>query len=222
MRIALFSDVHGNLPALEAVFESKEFKECKAAYCLGDLVGYYQYPNECVELVRKHKIQSLAGNHDYACVANEPCRDNEVGLKSQRLMQRLVSENTKRFLASLPAKLEIEVAGKRFYLVHGSPANPRGGYVNPDDPVEVPAGFDLLAMGNTHKPFVRREGSAIVVNPGSVGQPRDGMKGACFAVVDTVKWDVIFHRAGYDASELIKKVDGLGLKEAAEALRRLK
>lgn len=222
MKIALISDVHGNYPALLAALESKEFREANEAYCLGDLVGYYPYPDECVKRVAREKIPCVMGNHDYGLVVNKPCRDNKVGVKSLELTRKLVSRETTAFLAKLPKKLVVKIGGRKLFLVHGSPENLLDGYVNPEDEVEVPNGFDILAMGHTHKPFFRKKRGKLVVNPGSVGQPRDARGGACFAIIDLDGLKVKFYRVPYDVSSIIKKTESMGFNEAADVLRRLK
>jgi len=221
MRIALISDIHGNYQALEAVLGSEEFNSTEEAYCLGDLVGYYPYPEECVTRIKQERIVCVMGNHDYSCVENKPCYDNETGRLSLEITRKLVSLRTIDFLSKLPRKLEIELNNKRLYLVHGSPANLLNGYINPQDDVEVPAGFDLLATGHTHIQFSRRIASKLIVNPGSVGQPRDGIKGACLAVLDLEETSVSLTRVNYDASEVITRTAGLKCYEAADSLRQL-
>lgn len=200
MRIALLADIHGNFPALKTVLATPEFRAADRAFCLGDVVGYYSFPNECATLLQVHRIQTILGNHDAAFLADKPCRDNAVGRASQQLMRELVSPATRDFLVSLPDHLELELAGVRVLLVHGSPSNRLNEYVNPDDPVEMPPGVGLLAMGHTHRAFVRKTGDALMLNPGSVGQPRDGQSGACFATVDLETKVALLHRISYDQS----------------------
>lgn len=219
MNIALISDIHGNYPALEAVMESEDFKAADQVYCLGDLVGYYPYPEECVARVRRQRIPCVMGNHDYSCVENRPCRNNRIGRASLELTRRLVSRQTIVFLSEVPDRLEVQLNKERLYLVHGSPENPLNGYVLPGDSVNVPIGCGILAMGHTHKQFSRNQSGRLLLNPGSVGQPRDG-KGACFAVLDLEGFRAGLHRVNYDPSEVIQKTEQLGCHEAAEKLRR--
>lgn len=197
MRIALISDIHGNLPALRAVLTHPACREAERILCLGDVVGYYPAPNECAALLREAGVETILGNHDVAFLEGKPCRDNPMGRASQRLMERLVDKDTRAFLASLPAQLRLELEGRVLWLLHGSPDNPLNGYVNPEDSVVVPPGVDVLAMGHTHKPFSRRVGSALVVNPGAVGQPRDGLGGACFASLELPAGNAEHYRLTY-------------------------
>jgi len=222
MKIALISDIHGNYPALEAVLKNKSFQAAQRAYCLGDLVGYYPFPEECVKRVMRERIPCIMGNHDYGLVVNKPCRNNKIGIKSLELTRKLISQETINFLARLPKKRIIRIQGRKLFLVHGSPKNLLDGYVNRNDEIEIPKGFDVLAMGHTHKPFVRKIEEGIILNPGSVGQPRDGVKGACFAVIDLSRMKVKFFHASYNSSRVIEEIEKLGFIEAAEALKRLK
>ncbi|OIO24892.1 hypothetical protein AUJ65_00185 [Candidatus Micrarchaeota archaeon CG1_02_51_15] len=220
MKIALISDIHGNYPALEAVLESQAFRSVKTAYCLGDLVGYYPYPEECVKRIMKEGIPCVMGNHDYSLVVGKPCQKNQVGLKSFELTRKLVSKEVVQFLSKLPKKMELKINEKSFLLVHGSPTDLLNGYVNPEDEVSIPEGFDGLAMGHTHKPFVKKKGGGLIINPGSVGQPRNGVKGACFALFDPDSLEAGLFSEPYDATQVIAKTRQLGSEEAANALEQ--
>ncbi len=217
----MISDIHGNYLALEAVLESEDFTAADKAYCLGDLVGYYPFPDECTMRIEKERIPCVMGNHDYSCVNNIPCRNNKVGRASLNLTRRLITHKSIDYLSSLPDKLEVDLEGRRVYLVHGSPDNHLDGYVYPKDEVTIPEGFDVLAMGHTHRQFTRTRFEKLIVNPGSVGQPRDGIKGACFCVFDTRTLRVVMHRVDYEASEVIKRTEVEGCQEAADALKRV-
>ncbi len=218
MKIALISDIHGNYPALEAVLESPNFQSANKAYCLGDLVGYYPYPEECVKRLIKEGIPCVMGNHDYSLVNGKPCLENQVGIKSFELTRKLVSSETVQFLSKLPEKLELEVNGKKLFLVHGSPSDHLKGYVNPEDEIQIPEGFDVLAMGHTHKPFAKKQGNGLVINPGSIGQPRNGVKGASFAILDLPSLETMFFNIQYNPKKVIMKTRQLGFEEAANVL----
>jgi len=198
MQIALLADIHGNLPALEAVLAHPAYRTAERAFCLGDVVGYYPAPRECAALLRREGIETILGNHDAAYLEGRPCRDNPVGRASQRLMQKLIDQPTRDFLASLPGQLTVDMEGVRLWLIHGSPADPLEGYLNPADPIEIPSQVDVLAMGHTHRQFARRIGQALAINPGSVGQPRDGQDGACFATLELTSRTVQLHCIHYD------------------------
>jgi putative phosphoesterase len=220
MKIALISDIHGNYSALEAILKSSAYQSADKAYCLGDLVGYYPYPEDCVKRIKKERIPCVMGNHDHSLVKGKPCLKNQVGIKSFELTRKLVSSESISFLSKLPEKLELEATGKKLFLVHGSPSNPLNGYVNPDDDVKIPSGFDVLAMGHTHKPFAKKQGSNLVINPGSVGQPRNGVKGASFAVLDLPSMKTKFFNEQYKIEQVIMKTRKLGFEEAAKVLER--
>ena len=133
MRIALFSDIHANLPALEAFFDDVEKREIDAMYCLGDLVGYNIWPNEVIEEIRKRNIPTIAGNYDYGIGRNSnDCgcayktdEEKENGAVSIALTNTLINDANRQYLRTLPAHLRVEfqLNDDKFNLlmVHGSP-----------------------------------------------------------------------------------------------------
>ena len=131
MRIALFSDIHANLPALEAFFADVEKRNIDALYCLGDLVGYNCWPNEIIEEIRKRKIATIAGNHDEAIgnmVPNQQKIDVATlsnGAISKEFTNQLLTEENRLFLQTLPAQIRLEYKFNNqkitVLLVHGSP-----------------------------------------------------------------------------------------------------
>ncbi len=196
MRIALISDVHANLPALEAVLAHIEARpEIEAAYHLGDLVGYAPWPDEVVALLRERGIQGIAGNYDSTtgtdykhcgCKYEDP-RQEELSHLSYDWTRAHVSPETKRYLGALPYRLDVRplgghVAGPKLVLVHGNPVLNTVYWTEdrPDGFCTKMAGIagavagDVVAFGHTHKPWHRVLAGIHFVNTGSVGRPKDG------------------------------------------------
>ena len=206
MKIALFSDVHANLPALEACLSAIDAQNPDAIYCLGDLVGYNVWPNEVVQMIWKRKIPTIAGNYDFGVGKNiNDCgcaydteRSREMGNVSISFTNSIMKEDERKFLHSLPAhiKIEFKFNGEKLnlLLVHGSPRK-NNEYLFEDRPEKSfirmmqNADAHIMCFGHTHKPFHRvlknDEGEYLhAVNIGSAGKPKDGDPRGCFVVLE--------------------------------------
>lgn len=169
MKIALFSDVHANLPAFEAFLADLNGQQVDAVYCLGDLIGYHIWPNEVIAEIRERGIATLAGNHDQ---------------KTKGYAYELVTDDNRNYLSTLPAhiKLEFRLNDERLNiaLAHGSTRS-IDEYVLEDLDESYVSGMmdeaqaDILCVGHSHKPYHRViYGNKHVINVGSVGKPKDG------------------------------------------------
>jgi predicted phosphodiesterase len=196
MRIALISDIHANLPALEAVLDSIDGRgDVDATYHLGDLVGYAPWPDETVERIRAEGIAGVAGNYDSTvatdykhcgCKYEDP-RQEALSHLSYDWTRRHVSPATKRFLGALPFRLDVRplgghLPGPRVILVHGAPtlntlywtADRSDGFcLKMAEQAGAHAG-DVICFGHTHVPWTREVEGIHFVNTGSVGRPKDG------------------------------------------------
>ncbi|ALI98482.1 arsenate reductase Car1 [Rufibacter tibetensis] len=212
MRIALFSDIHANLPALEAVLANMETQQLDAIYCLGDLVGYAPWPNEVVAEIRKRRIPTIAGNYDEGVglwspncgCAYKTDTEKDLGQQSIDFTNNVVTEETRKYLRMLPRQLRLtfmdgskEENKIELLLVHGSPRKINE-YLFEDRPEKSflkmmeEANADLLFFGHTHKPYHRampyeHEGQTRyrhAINIGSVGKPKDGDPRTGYVVVE--------------------------------------
>jgi predicted phosphodiesterase len=205
MRIALISDIHANLPALEAVLADIDTKSVDAVYHLGDLVGYAPWPNEVVAVLRARGIQGIAGNYDstvatdYAhcgCRYEDPVQEAQAH-ESYTWTCAAVTPETKAFLGTLPFRMDIRprgghAAGPTLTLVHGAPTL-NTLYWTADrtdefctkmaEKIGASVG-DVIAFGHTHKPWTRVVGGVTFVNTGSVGRPKDMDPRAGYVVLD--------------------------------------
>lgn len=195
MRLAIFSDVHANLPALEAVWADILVQAPDAVYCLGDLVGYATFPNEVVQFMRKHHIPTIAGNYDFGVGANsDDCgcayktdADQQRGAESIAYTNNAVTEETRHYLARLPKHLRVIHATGEVLMVHGSPRkiNEYLFAERPDNSLlrlMESEQADVMLFGHTHKPYHRIITTEVdgntryhhAINTGSVGKPKDG------------------------------------------------
>lgn len=201
MKLAFISDVHGNIEALNAVLEDIKAKRVDRLYCLGDLVGYGPDPEEVVKTIIKQNITTIMGNYDDA-IGNEkescgcsykPGRETEVGVITLNWSIRNTSDVSKAFLKSLPHKLEFELEGVKFLLVHGSPLNYLLEYVKPDteskrlEQIVSSTNADVIINGHTHLPMAMWVKGKYIFNAGSTGRPKDGDPRACYLIIDLDK-----------------------------------
>lgn len=232
MRYAIISDIHSNLEALRVVLDRIASMNVDATFCLGDIVGYNANPNECVEIVRSEGIRCVMGNHDSrAAGLEEPDDFNPMAARAVIWTREQLADENKLFLASLPRELQ----SSDFVIFHGS-IHDTDRYIFTKDDVkenfcrlnELPGPARIGFFGHTHVQTVFvlagsvlsvEYGDALhiyndrryLINPGSVGQPRDGDPRSAFAVYDTKKNVVTFYRAEYDIKTCQNKVIGAGL-----------
>ena len=243
MRYVLISDIHANLPALEAVLADAKKVGSAPIYHLGDLVGYAPWPNETVARLREDRIPGVAGNYDSTvatdykhcgCRADTP-RDEELSHISYDWTRKAVSEETKEFLGGLPYRIDLKplgghVAGPTVILLHAHASNNLI-YVTEDrsdaflSKLAQQAGAktgDLICFGHTHKPWHRVVGGIHFVNTGSVGRPKDGDSRGCYVVLDFSGEVplVAFVRVAYDIERAVHAIADHGLPvEFGEVLR---
>ena len=214
MKLALMGDIHGNQLALQAVLEAAAAVKVDRLLVTGDLVGYYFAPLRVLELLSSWTCDVVRGNHeemlskarsDGAYLATVEAR---YGSGVQIALKQLSSTQLDS-LCSLPHPLELDIDGSRILLSHGAPWD-LDKYIYPDGDQEMlaeclPQDYDLVVMGHTHYPMLKRIGNTAVVNPGSVGQPRDRKPGACWALFNTKDHSIEFRRESYDSSSLVRE-----------------
>jgi putative phosphoesterase len=220
-QVAVVTDIHANLPALEAALARIETLGIDRIYCGGDLVGYGPYPNEVCARIQELELPTIYGNYDYAIARNlEDCgcayvdpHDREIGQQSVDWTLAHTNECAKRFMKTLPFDLRFELAGRRVRLVHGSPRKVNE-YLFEDKPartferIAALADCDVLVFGHTHKPWVHEYGDVLFANCGSVGKPKDGDPRGSFAVLgsSTDGIAVSIERADYDAAAVAQEM----------------
>lgn len=216
MKIGLLGDIHGNHLALQQVIAAATKAGVEKLLITGDLVGYYFEPKRVLELLNPWDKHVVRGNHEDMLVAamsdvavlDRVDRRYGTGL---RVAIEQLDEVSLGELASLPASLELLIDGCKILLCHGAPWD-NDAYVYPDamPPVlercAVPE-FDLVVLGHTHYPMLHQIGRTQLVNPGSVGQPRNRVPGAHWAIFDTLGRDVEFCTEPYDPSALVRECE---------------
>jgi predicted phosphodiesterase len=218
LKIAVISDIHANLRAFEAVVE--DLTAIDAVLCLGDIVGYGPQPNEVMEKLRQLRPGViLLGNHDYAVsTGDSEGFSSDAAAADKWTRKELTSENL-QFLSTLRPSSALTLSGFPTRLFHGSPRDPLGEYIYPGiqnsqaEALIVRSGGKLLLLGHTHMPMIYSLPKGTLVNPGSVGQPRDGDPRASYAII-TLSDDKILvqiKRVKYDIDSVAEKILGAGL-----------
>ena len=218
MRIAVISDIHSNLDALEAVVS--KLPSYDEIVCLGDVVGYGPQPNEVVERLQQLRPTIvLMGNHDCAVVSGDVADFSPHAAEAIEWTRREISEPGLRYLATLKSSARLEVGDTTLALFHGSPRDPLNEYVFPGLPermgrtlVEM-AKAGVVLLGHTHMPMLYRFTGGVLANPGSVGQPRDGDPRASFALLTITEGEVSFEvrRVEYDMRPVADRIMRSGL-----------
>jgi len=232
--VAVITDIHANLPALQAALDRIDAVGIEHVYCGGDLVGYGPHPNEVCALIQERGIPTIYGNYDYAIARDEEdcgCayvtpHDRELGQRSVAWTLAHTDGLAKNFMRELPFDLHFPVGAIDVRLVHGSPRKVNE-YLFEDKPASLyerlaaAESDDVLVFGHTHKPWVHEYGGVLFVNCGSVGKPKDGDPRGAFAILSPTgsSIEVAIERVAYDAAAVADEVRGAGLpREYAEKL----
>ncbi|MDO8962896.1 MAG: metallophosphoesterase family protein [Coriobacteriia bacterium] len=233
-RIALFSDIHGNTAALDAVLGDMDACGITERYCLGDLVGYGPDPAGVVDRIRSLGVPTIMGNYDdgignrrgeCGCYyATDQARSD--GAASYAFTEPLIDDERAAWLAALPHEIRLDLKGTRVLLAHGSPRKINE-YLLPDRTDEqlvrlaVAADADVVCVGHVHVPYHRvlsaEDGRRIdYVSSGSVGKPKDGDPRACWVeliIGDAGEIDATFHRVAYDIERVAAAMLAAGLPD---------
>lgn len=206
MLVGVISDVHGNAPALAAVL--RQLEHVDAVLSLGDAVGYYPFSGPVCSALRQRCTAWIAGNHD-RYVEMPPAAPNPLLRASLAMTERTLPASARAWIATWPDTFEAKFDGVRLLAAHGSPWNPIEEYVYPDHAklarfANLPA--DVVFLGHTHRAMMLEVGDVRVVNPGSVGQPRDGNPDAAFAVLDTKTRAIQLRRASYRSAGVVRRL----------------
>ena len=225
-RVAVITDIHANLPALEAALARIEDLGIERICCGGDLVGYGPHPNQVCALIAERGIPTIYGNYDHAIARDrDDCgcayvtpHDRELGQRSVEWTLEHTDQRSKDFMRDLPFDLRFAVGAHEVHLVHGSPRKVNE-YLFEDKPARLyerlaaAEAADVLVFGHTHKPWVREHGGVLFVNCGSVGKPKDGDARGAFAVLEDAgeRIAVTIERVAYDADSVADEVRAAGL-----------
>jgi putative phosphoesterase len=236
VRVAIITDIHANLAALEASLAAIDAMDVDRISCGGDLVGYGPRPNEVCALIAQRGIPTIYGNYDYAIARDlEDCgcayvtkHDRELGDLSVAWTLAHTDAHSKDFMRRLPFDLRFDMGDLRVRLVHGSPRKVNE-YLFEEKPASLYerlaglADCDVLVFGHTHKPWIRAYGGVLFVNCGSVGKPKDGDPRAAFALLELAngRVEASIQRVAYDVRAVADEVAASGLPvEYAQQLQR--
>lgn len=234
MRCLVISDIHANLTAFDAVLA--DAGKFDVIWCLGDMVGYGPDPNECIERLREFPHVCVAGNHDWAVLGQLNLEDFNVDAQRASLWtRRQLTPDNRAYLESLPVKL---VEEEKFTLVHGSPRQPIWEYIlypSVAKPNFAHFSTHFCFVGHTHAPAIFRYREAgrdsevcglleiyysrpmllgndrLIINPGSVGQPRDGDARASYLILDTEALTIEYRRVYYPVEVIQSRMDEANL-----------
>jgi len=216
-KVAVIADIHSNIIALQEVI--RHVKNSDLILCAGDLIGYNPWPNECIRLIQQNRVQSVIGNHDAAIVAGSNDIMNPQAKFALQYTHQIISDENVEYLSSFSKKLTIQVEDVKLCIYHGSPLFPLKQYVYP----WAPQGFlrmlvdmaesDILILGHTHIPMVFNFDDKLLINPGSVGQPRDKNPQASYMIlqIEGERINVEQHRVDYNIDVVMSKIIEVGL-----------
>ncbi len=233
MKIAVISDIHGNNIAFEAVLEEVSQAGIEHLFVLGDFVGYYYNPEKVLAQLAHFKTTMVRGNHETMMEAAQHDESSAKKIQARYgsgvslALKKLSAEQIKQLLA-LPETARVTMDGVAFLLCHGSPWD-NNEYIYPDASEDVlrrcaSQGADFVLMGHTHRPFVYTHGGTVVLNSGSVGQPRDIGNLASWAIIDTANRSVIHRRTLFDTAPIVEEAKRIDpdVPYLAEVLTRKK
>lgn len=213
MIVAIISDIHSNLVALDAVLEDIETLGAELILCAGDIVGYYPYPNETIDRFKEKDIVSILGNHDRAVIHFNTVGMNRLAAEAARWTSENISAENVDYLKALRSRMKTKIDGRTIAMYHGSPRDDDEYLYEIDTGPELVemCGCQIMVTGHTHIPFIRKFSDGMLINPGAIGQPRDGDRRASFAILDTEHADVTICRKSYDIDTVHRRTLDAGL-----------
>ena len=236
MKMAVISDIHGNLYALEAVLKDIESRGISNVYCTGDLVGYGPRPNEVIELIKRNSIPTAMGNYDdvignmrFICGCDyKDEKDLRLGERSVAWTKENTSEENKGWLRELPGEIRLSASGLKILLMHGSPRalneylyeNTAEDYLSE---LLAESDADVLVCGHTHLPYVKRIPTGYVVNAGSAGKPKHGNPNVAYVTIEidgAKELKAEIREVSYTYEKTAGEIEGFGLPaEFAKIIR---
>ncbi len=229
MKIGILSDIHGNLPALEASWDLFEDEGIEQVVCLGDLVQFGPYPGEVIDFVKQHNMDIVQGDCDRTVAkGRSDTGDSYPNIHWEQLARKTlkwtkdnITDSQRKFLQKLPSELRYQIGSRRILCVHGLPGKISSG-IQPNMPNEAydllfkRNSCDVLVLGHTHEMFLKGRGSRMIVNPGSVGGgtiPGESTVAVIEVDEENTTTSVCWHRVPYDTQKFETKYKAEGLPE---------
>ena len=207
MQYVIFSDIHGNLYALRELLAVESKDATKQFIFCGDLCGYYYHAEESMELLKTiDGLIAVRGNHDQYYL--NAYKDEE---QTEKLVEKYGSSyrekilNLRYYIENMPLEIKLNINGRKVYIQHGSPGNLLEGRVYPDSVIPELEDNAIYISGHTHYQMIKQYKNMIWINPGSLGQPRDG-KGFSYCILNDKNWDVFFRNISIDIDPLVHQV----------------
>jgi len=217
MKLGIISDVHANLDALKITLEHFEINGVDEIIFLGDNVGYLHKSLDVVRLLTARKSKGVMGNHEAILTGALELPENRTKVYNLDSVRKCIEDPESSWISSLPHSMELELNSKKLIFYHGSPWNPLEEYIYPDSPKLKEFGamkYDFIFLGHTHHQMVKKMEKVTVVNPGSVGLPRDGSNGACAVIYDSISSNVSCLKLPYDISSTLEDAKSAGVHES--------
>ena len=210
MKTAVFSDIHGNIQALEAMLAQAQACGVKRFIFCGDIMGYFTHQEEVIKRFRQlPDLYAVAGNHDsyYLHAAPKSTERARLVQKYGKSYEKQLCRADLEYLNQLPQSLEMELDGKKTLVMHGSVESFLEGRIYPDTVVDpaLYSGYDIVISGHTHYRMCRMAGHAMLLNPGSLGQPRDG-RGCGYCLLDVENEELLFQNVRTDQKKLLREL----------------
>lgn len=225
MKIGIIADIHSNIYGLQSVL--KQLKNIDLVLCAGDIVGYHTFVNEVIEKIKKRNIKCILGNHDAYLLGSIPIKDNSIIKKSIEYTRKIITKKNLEYLKKIDKPYKnLEIDNIKIKIYHGSPWNHFEDYIYPDYQnfnrfKKIDA--DLIILGHTHWPMIKKIEKTIIVNPGSCGQPRDYNPKASFAIFDTKTKNISIKRVDYEIDKVCQAIQNTDLdKKLIQILKRTK
>jgi putative phosphoesterase len=227
MKVALISDIHANLHALEAVLNDAHKRGVEAIWNMGDMLGYGAAPNEVIDILIKENAQSIIGNYDSKVLkVREKKKNWKDGAPPEKWFAynwtyKNLSKNNREYLSKLPNEIRMEIEGKRILLTHGSPESDEE-HLTSETPEERfidiagKSNADIIIFGHSHVPFKHKSEKVWFINPGSVGRQGDGDPKASYAILSIKHpnlFRIDFYRVEYDIEKAVEAIHNSGLPE---------
>ena len=211
MKLFIISDIHGNYDALKTAYDNEKFDKL---IFLGDAVDYGPEPDKVIDFLRDNSDINIMGNHDNAVVNNTSCNCSFEMLElsdytRKNISMKLLSKNDIEFMRNFNINKEIDIDNKKFYLTHGSPYNNLDGYLFASEAEKVFRDkdffnkYDYILIGHTHFMMIYRN---KIMNPGSIGQPRDYIPMPSYVIMDTDSNEILFKRFKYNNQKMLLKL----------------
>jgi putative phosphoesterase len=216
MKILFISDIHGNKYVLDSIKNIIDNEDIRKIFFCGDVVGYYYFPNEIIDFLKKYDVVSILGNHDKNFIDIWDGKIDSLPFeakygKSYKNIKDYVKKETINYLKSLPTFYEFQVEGLHIGIFHGNPLDHLNGRFYPSDSnfsiyLELP--YDIIVLGHTHHKMIKFHNNKLIINPGSAGQQRDG-KGTSGLIFDTVTKTIEMINISFNIDELINDINSI-------------